>query len=86
LWRSAVLFYPLGRAALFILRRLLDGGRHSFEFFDKNCDSNDEKSRKDFDEGLRKVQNSAAEFGEKIGALPAIVSDATKRLASFSRR
>jgi hypothetical protein len=42
----------------------------------------DEKSRKDFDQGLRQVQTRAAEFGEKIGALPTIVSEATKRISS----
>lgn len=42
----------------------------------------DQKSKKDFDEGLKQVQSHAAEFGEKISALPAIVSDATKRISS----
>ena len=42
----------------------------------------DERSRKKFDEGLRQVQTSAAEFGAKIGALPTIVSEATKRISS----
>jgi hypothetical protein len=42
----------------------------------------DERSRKKFDEGLKQVQTHAAEFGAKIGALPAIVSDATKRISS----
>jgi hypothetical protein len=43
----------------------------------------DQKSRKDFDEGLKRVQTRAEEFGAKIGELPTIVSDATKRI-SFS--
>lgn len=42
----------------------------------------DEKSRKDFDQALRQVGSRAEEFGAKIGALPAIVSDATKRISS----
>jgi hypothetical protein len=42
----------------------------------------DEKSRKDFDQGLKQVQTRAAEFGAKIGALPAIVSEATKRISA----
>jgi hypothetical protein len=44
--------------------------------------SQDEKSRKDFDAGLKQVQTHAAEFGAKIGALPAIVSDETKRISA----
>jgi hypothetical protein len=42
----------------------------------------DERSRQKFDEGLKQVQTHAAEFGEKIAALPAIVSDATKRISA----
>ena len=42
----------------------------------------DDKSRKDFDEGLKQVQTRAKEFGDKIGALPTIVSEATKRISS----
>ena len=39
----------------------------------------DQRSRQKFDEGLKQVQTHAAKFGAKIGALPTIVSDATKR-------
>jgi len=42
----------------------------------------DERSRKKFDEGLKQVQTRAAEFGAKIGELPTIVSEATKRISS----
>jgi hypothetical protein len=42
----------------------------------------DERSRKRFDEGLKQVQTHAAEFGAKIGALPTIVSEATKRISA----
>jgi hypothetical protein len=42
----------------------------------------DEKSRQKFDEGLKQVQTRAEEFGAKIGALPTIVSDATKRISA----
>ena len=42
----------------------------------------DERSRKKFDEGLKQVQNRAADFGEKIGELPTIVNEATKRISS----
>ena len=42
----------------------------------------DERSRKKFDESLKQVQTKAADFGDKISALPAIVSDATKRISS----
>src|ERR1700719_1656437 len=42
----------------------------------------DERSRKKFDEGLKQVQTRAAEFGAKIGELPAIVSEATKRISA----
>jgi hypothetical protein len=52
------------------------------QFLVKIAYSVDEKSRKDFDQGLKQVQTHAAEFGEKIGALPAIVSEATKRISS----
>jgi hypothetical protein len=42
----------------------------------------DEKSRKKFDEGLKQVQARASEFGAKIGELPTIVSEATKRISA----
>jgi hypothetical protein len=42
----------------------------------------DERSRKKFDEGLNQVQTRAAEFGTKIAALPAVVSESTKRISS----
>jgi len=42
----------------------------------------DDKSRQKFDEGLKQVQTRAAEFGAKIGELPTIVSEATKRISS----
>ena len=42
----------------------------------------DERSRKKFDEGLKQVQTRAAEFGAKIGELPTIVSEATKRISA----
>jgi hypothetical protein len=52
------------------------------QFLVKIAYSVDEKSRNDFDQGLKQVQTHAAEFGAKIGALPTIVSDATKRISS----
>src|SRR2546430_15434026 len=42
----------------------------------------DKKSRKDFDQGLKQVQDRASEFGDKIAALPAIVSEATKKISA----
>jgi hypothetical protein len=42
----------------------------------------DDRSRQKFDEGLKQVQTRAAEFGAKIGELPTIVSDATKRISA----
>ena len=42
----------------------------------------DERSRKKFDESLKQVQTKAADFGDKMAALPLIVSDATKRISS----
>jgi hypothetical protein len=41
----------------------------------------DERSRQKFNEGLTRVQERAAEFGAKIGELPTIVSEATKRIS-----
>src|SRR4029077_14303288 len=42
----------------------------------------DERSKKKFDEGLKQVQDRASEFGDKIAALPVIVSEATKRISA----
>jgi hypothetical protein len=52
------------------------------QFLVKIVYSEDLKSRKDFDQGLKQVQTRAAEFGAKIGELPTIVSEATKRISS----
>ncbi len=41
----------------------------------------DDKSKKKFDQGLKQVQDRAAEFGNKIGELPTIVNEATKRIS-----
>src|ERR1700730_424502 len=51
-------------------------------FLIKIIPQQDEQARKKFDEGLKQVQTRAAEFGAKIGALPAIVSEATKRISA----
>src|ERR1700704_2528 len=42
----------------------------------------DERSRKKFDEGLKSIQDHAQEFGKKIGELPTIVHEATKKIST----
>ena len=42
----------------------------------------DDKSRKDFDQGLKQVQSHAADFAAKIDTLPTIVTEATKRISA----
>jgi uncharacterized phage infection (PIP) family protein YhgE len=51
-------------------------------FLIKIIPQQDEQARKKFDEGLKQVQTRATEFGAKIGELPTIVNNATKRISS----